>query len=159
MNLPAGSSLSEDDKSFEHAVDVRPADIDANGHVNNVVYLSWVQDVALAHWWIVVDRRGWAGTPIAETFWVVRRHELEYLRPAFPGDRVIVRTWVGEVTAATFERLTEVRRPEPRNGQPAAVLARARSLWCVLDVKTGRPRRVGPELRAFFGLGETPARA
>lgn len=122
---------------------VTDANIDVQDHVNNVVYLRWVQDVAIAHWEAVAtdDMR-------ANTVWVVRRHELDYLIPALPGDEIIARTWVGNATAATFERHTEILRAVDRK-----VLAKARSVWCVLDPTSGRPRRIDKELRQRFGAG------
>lgn len=109
--------------SHEIQLHVTDADIDVQGHVNNVVYLRWAQDVAIAHWEAAATE-----TMRASTMWVVRRHELDYLSPALPGDEIIARTWVGESTAATFERHTEILRAGDRK-----VLAKARSVWCVLD--------------------------
>jgi acyl-CoA thioester hydrolase len=103
---------------FERIFHVAGADIDELGHVNNVVYLRWVQDVAAAHWES-------ATTPAerAAVGWVVLRHEIDYKHPARPGDDVIARTWVGPPAAATFERHTEISRAADRR-----VLAQARSL-------------------------------
>lgn len=125
---------------------VTDADIDVNGHVNNVVYLRWVQEVAIAHWEALAT-----ATMRAETLWVVRRHELEYLAPALPGETVIVRTWVGTATAATFERHTAILRVATDGDRRP--LLRARSVWCVLDPRSGRPQRISRELRERFGAG------
>ncbi len=130
--------------SHEIRLAVADADIDVQDHVNNVVYLRWVQDVAIAHWEALAT-----DAMRANTFWVVRRHELEYLFPALPGDEIIARTWVGAATAATFERHTEIRRAADRK-----LLAKARSVWCVLDPGSGRPRRIDKELRERFAAGE-----
>ena len=128
--------------THEIRVDVTGADIDVQNHVNNVVYLRWVQEVAIAHWEAAATE-----AMRASTFWVVRRHELEYLSPALPGDGITVRTWVGAATAATFERHTEILR-----SADGKLLAKARSVWCVLDPASGRPRRIERELREQFGL-------
>lgn len=127
----------------EIRVTVTDADIDVQDHVNNVVYLRWAQEVAIAHWEAVAT-----DTMRANTVWVVRRHELDYLSPALPGDEIIARTWVGAGTAVTFERHTEILRAGDRK-----VLAKARSVWCVLDPASGRPRRIDRELRERFGAG------
>ena len=74
-------------------------DIDGLGHVNNVVYLSWIQDVATDHWLSVASPE-----QTAEIVWVVVRHEIDYERPAHLGDEIIARTWVGEATATTWDR-------------------------------------------------------
>ncbi len=125
---------------FERVFAVEPDDIDARGHVNNVVYLRWVQDVAAAHWES-------ATTPAerADIAWVVLRHEIDYTQAARPGDQLIARTWVGPPSAATFERHTEILRARDQR-----VLARARSLWCPVHPGTGRPRRVDPALHNRF---------
>jgi len=125
---------------FEHPFRVTLDDIDQLGHMNNVSYLRYAQDAAAAHWFA-------AATPeqVDSLVWVVRRHEIEYLRPAFRDDELLARTWVGEASGATYDRFVEIRRP--RDGQ---VLAQVRSVWVLLDAKTLRPKRVTPELRSRF---------
>lgn len=134
---------------FTLPVEVQPEDIDALGHVNNVVYLRWAQDAAVAHWQA-------AAPPEAQQrlVWVVVRHEIDYLRPARLGDRVWVRTWVGGASRFRFERHTEIVRASDE-----AVLARVRTLWCPLDRQTRRVTEVGPEVRARFSTGAPLQRA
>lgn len=136
--------------TFEHPTVVTPADIDTNDHVNNVVYLRWVQDVAVAHWFALVEAHSWQKLS-QDVIWVVRKHEIEYLRPAFAGERLVSRTWVGEARAATFERHTRILRPPApgADGEPE-VLAKARSVWVVVDAASGRPRRIDARLRAML---------
>ena len=122
---------------FEMSLRVVADDIDGMHHANNIVYLRWVQEVAIAHWVAVAT-----AAQQADYAWVASRHEIDYLRPALLGDELTARTWVGEVTGARFERHVEIRRT--RDGQ---TLARARSVWVALDVRTGRPRRIDPSLR------------
>src|SRR4026209_1010150 len=93
--------------SFEIAVTVQPSDIDGLGHVNNVVYLRWMQEAAAAHWEAAA-----AEALRAQTIWVVVRHEIDYKAPAFEGEHLVARTWVGEPAGATWERFIEIRRPE-----------------------------------------------
>src|SRR6201993_2076880 len=125
---------------FEMNVQVLPGDIDEQNHVNNAVYLRWVQDVAPPHWQA-------APSPDAqETIaWVVVRHEIDYKAPAILGDEVRLRTWVGKATRLTFERFTEIRRN--RDGR---LLSKARTLWCPINAQTSRPMRVPPEVRTQF---------
>jgi len=86
-------------------VSVLSDDIDEQNHVNNTVYLRWVQDVATAHW------RAIASPEVREEIgWVVLRHEIDYKVPATHGDEIVLRTWVGKATRLTFERFTEIRR-------------------------------------------------
>jgi acyl-CoA thioester hydrolase len=127
---------------FEITVSVLPDDIDEQEHVNNTVYLRWVQDVATAHW------RAFASPEAQETIgWVVLRHEIDYKTAAALGDEIVLRTWVGKATRLTFERFTEIRRKG--DGQ---LFSNARTLWCPINAQTGRPVRVPPEVRAKFSI-------
>ncbi|HKR02049.1 MAG TPA: thioesterase family protein [Pyrinomonadaceae bacterium] len=125
---------------FEHSFVTGPDDIDRQGHVNNVRYVQWIQDVAVAHWHSSATPEQLAGVT-----WVVLRHEIDYLRPAFAGEEITVSTWVGKAWAVKSERFTEIRRGEQ-------VLVQAKSIWCALDSKTFRPRRIDEELREKFGM-------
>jgi acyl-CoA thioester hydrolase len=127
---------------FEMIVAVQPDDIDEQNHVNNTVYLRWVQDVATAHWRTV------ASPQAQETIgWVVLRHEIDYNAPATLGDEIVLRTWVGKATRLTFERFTEIRRN--RDGR---LLSEARTLWCPINAQTSRAVRVSAEVRAQFSI-------
>jgi acyl-CoA thioester hydrolase len=130
---------------FEIEVAVTEPDIDQLGHVNNVQYLHWVQEVAEAHW-----RSAAPQLDQARTFWVVVRHEIDYKQPARIGDKLVVRTWVGSATRVRFERFTELLRASDR-----AVLAKARTLWCSVDAVTLRPAAVSDEVRKVFSLDES----
>ena len=127
---------------FEMAVSVLPNDIDEQNHVNNTVYLRWVQEVATAHWRAVA-------TPEAQKTigWVVLRHEIDYRTPAALGNKIILRTWVGKATRLTFERFTEILRSTDRQ-----LFSNARTLWCPINAQTGRPVRVPPEVREQFSI-------
>ena len=130
-------------EAFELPIRVEPADIDELGHVNNVTYLRWVQDAAVADW-----RARAPAADQAKLFWVVVRHEIDYRQPARLGDAIIARTWVGvAVSRPRFERHTEVLRAADRK-----LLAKARTLWCPMDAATGKPAAVSPEVRASFSV-------
>ena len=127
---------------YKLEVPVRPEDIDEQNHVNNTVYLRWVQEIAVAHW------RSLASAEEQDRVsWVVLRHEIDYKTPAGPGDKVELTTWVGKASRLTFERFTEIRRQS--DGQ---LLSEARTLWCPVDPKSGRPVRVSPEVRTQFSV-------
>jgi len=117
---------------------VEADDLDERAHVNNVVYLQWVQDAASAHWSALAPDGA-----REEIAWVALRHEIDYLKPAVLGDEIAITTWVGVAEGLSFERFTEMRRRSDD-----VLLARARTLWCPVDAKTGRPRRVSAEVRA-----------
>ncbi|HEV8612170.1 MAG TPA: thioesterase family protein [Gemmatimonadales bacterium] len=139
MGVPG--ERAEDLSRFEVSIEVGHEHIDGLGHVNNVVYLGWMQQAATAHWDRVSDSASRAAVR-----WVVIRHEIDYKAPAFVGERLLARTWVGEPTAATWERFSEIRRASDDQ-----LLAQCRSVYVALDPVSGRPRRVDAALRAPFG--------
>jgi len=125
---------------FEMTVSVLPDDIDEQNHVNNTVYLRWVQDVATAHWHAIASPE--AQKTVA---WVVIRHEIDYKTPAALENKVLLRTWVGKASRLRFERFTEIRRNDD-----GLLLSKARTLWCPINAQSGRPMRVPAEVRAQF---------
>jgi acyl-CoA thioester hydrolase len=126
---------------FEISVSVMPGDIDEQNHVNNTVYLRWVQEVATAHWQAIASSEAQEGIG-----WVALRHEIDYKAPACLGNDIVLRTWVGKASRLRFERFTEIRR---RDGQ---LLSKARTLWCPMSAQTGRPVRVPAEVREQFSI-------
>jgi acyl-CoA thioester hydrolase len=133
-------SLTSSARPFEWKLRVRAADLDELKHVNNVVYVRWMQDIATAHWQGIAPQG--ARDAVA---WVARRHEIDYHSAAVLDDELIVRTWVGPAKGLVFERLTEIRRAA--DGQ---LIVRALTHWVPVDPRSGRPRRVSPEVRALF---------
>jgi acyl-CoA thioester hydrolase len=125
---------------FEMTVRVLPEDIDEQNHVNNTVYLRWVQDIATAHWKTLASAEAQAAIR-----WVVLRHEIDFKSPACLGHEVRLRTWVGEASCLKFERFTEIRRTTDQQ-----LLAQARTLWVPIDTRTGKPTRVSADVRAQF---------
>ena len=125
---------------FSHSFRVSTEDIDEQGHVNNVAYLRWIQDVAVAHWFSCAT-----DTIRAKYTWVVLRHEIDYKKQAFENEKVTATTWVGEPTRISWERFTEIRRGED-------VLVKARSVWCLIDRETSKPTRITAELKELFQM-------
>lgn len=126
--------------SFSHTVTARSEDIDELGHVNNAVWVRWIQDLAVAHWRAVADP-----AHIAAYVWVVTRHEIDYLRPAVEGERVTGTTWIEEgPTGARFNRYMEFA------GEDGKAKIRARTTWAMIDRETGRPVRIRPEIAVPF---------
>jgi acyl-CoA thioester hydrolase len=121
-------------------------DIDDLGHVGNVVYLGWVLRAAAEH----AARAGWDLPALqrAGAVWVVRRHEIDYVAPALPGDAIAIETWVDEWDAASCLRRTSIRRGDVE-------LCRAATRWVLVGFPGGRPRRIPPEMRAGFGTPRT----
>jgi acyl-CoA thioester hydrolase len=126
--------------TFELPIELRPDDIDELGHVNNVVYLRWIQDIATAHW-----RHAATAEQQERLAWVAHRHEIDYKLPALPGDAIIASTWVGAAEAVRFERFVEILRAGDRK-----VLAASRTIWVPINRATGRVTRVDDEVRRVF---------
>ncbi|MGA7161377.1 MAG: acyl-CoA thioesterase [Bacteroidota bacterium] len=127
---------------YEQTIPVLPEDIDQFDHVNNVVYVRWVQDVSTAHW-----NAAATSAQKEAVGWVVVRHEIDYINSARLGDEIIARTWVGTAIKNIFERHTEIIR-----SRDLKVLARARSLWCPIDLHSRRVMRAGPDIYERFSV-------
>ena len=125
---------------FEFELTAAPEHIDELGHVNNAAWVQWIQQVAVAHWESVAD-----AAHKDDYYWVVVRHEIDYLRAAFRGDRVTARTWVGDAPkGARFDRFMEFTGPDGK------VCVRAKTQWAIVHKASGRPIRVPPEVVAPF---------
>ncbi len=123
---------------FSHSFCVSAEDIDEQRHVNNVAYVKWIQDVAVAHWF--------SATTEAERekyIWVVTRHEIDYKKQAFENEKVTATTWVGVPTRISWERFTEITRDDD-------LLVKARSVWCLIDRETSKPTRITSVLKELF---------
>lgn len=129
---------------FRDEFTVPESSIDENGHVNNVSFVQWMQDVAIRHFDAAGGR---AAMEAAGGAWVVRSHQVEYLHPAFAGERVQVLTWV-----ANFNRALSLRRYRFLHASDGKVLVRGETLWVFVSTGTGRPLRVPDDLRQVFTL-------
>ncbi|WP_298688029.1 thioesterase family protein [uncultured Sphingomonas sp.] len=126
---------------FETSFEATPGDIDELGHVNNAVWVRWIQEAAVAHWYA-----GAHPAHVATYVWVVMRHEIDYRRGLGPGGRVTARTWVeGSPVGARFDRIVEFVGDDA-----AKPYVRARTTWAILDRATGRPVRIPSEVAAPF---------
>ncbi len=130
-------------KDFSLSLTATPDSIDELGHVNNAVWVQWIQQVATAQWP--------AAAPQAHKdayIWVIVRHEIDYLRPLGPGETVMGRTWVADKPhGAKFDRFVEF------TGEDGKVHVRARTVWAMLDKASGRPVRITDEIAAPFLTG------
>ena len=118
--------------------------IDANGHVNNVVFVQWMQDMATRHF----DSAGCAeAMRSAGAIWVVRSHTIEYLSPAFAGDRLQVSTWV-----VNFSRVRSLRRYQFAHASDGKLLVRGETDWVLVNATTGRPCSIPENIRRAFVL-------
>lgn len=132
--------------AYAHRFRVAPADIDELGHANNVVWVRWLNEAAIAHSEAVGF--GYEGMRAIGALWVVRRHDIEYLESALVDQELVAWTWPATLRGATSHRRTLIKLGE-------RVLARAETTWVLIDAATKRPRRVTPDLLAAYGF--TPA--
>ena len=132
-------------KVFHHKFVVPTEAIDGNGHVNNVFYVQWMQDVAIMH-------SSHQGGTIKKyqslgSSWIVRSHQIEYLSPAFTGDEIEALTWVSDM-----RRVSSLRKYQFRRASDQTLLARAETRWVYVDAITGRPIHIHEEIQKIFEL-------
>ena len=126
--------------SFRVSEDV----LDENGHVNNVVYVQWMQDAATKH----AEAAGCLqATKAAGATWVARSHQIEYLRPLYAGDEVCVMTWVSD-----FRKLRSLRKYKFIRPSDNVVLAQGATEWVLMDIQSKRPRRISEEVKGALML-------
>ena len=117
---------------------VTEKDIDGLNHVNNVVYLQWVNDISEKHWNILATEK------IRQKYiWVVLRHELDYLNQAFLGDEITLVTWVGASSGVKSVRHVHVYKE-------GVILLKAQSTWCLLDTASLRPTRIKEDILSLL---------
>jgi acyl-CoA thioester hydrolase len=125
-----------DQQVYCHPTRVTHDQIDDLNHVNNVVYLGWVQEAADSHWKAAATE-----SLRAECRWVVLRHEINYHAAAKEGDGLSLYTWVDAANGAKQDRHVSIQRTS--DGKE---LAYAKTTWCLLDPVTGRPKRISEEI-------------
>jgi acyl-CoA thioester hydrolase len=131
---------------FSMPLAVGDDDIDMLGHASNIAYVRWVQDVAVAHSAAVgLDMEAYS--QLGAVF-VVRRHEIDYLRPVVRGDQLQLRTWIDSAFAAKCKRATEIVRVT--EGLPDVVVSRAMTTWGFVELASGRPTRIPDSVRVMF---------
>jgi acyl-CoA thioester hydrolase len=115
--------------------------IDENGHVNNVAYVQWMQDIAVEHYASIggIEAQGQDGT------WFVREHKIEYLLPAFAGEEIEIKTWVENI-----RRVRSLRKYEFVRKSDGRTLVRGETDWVFVDAKTGAPRAIPEKVSRVF---------
>ncbi len=128
---------------YQHALTIAAEAIDGQGHVNNLEYIRWMQDAAVAH----SAAQGWTAQRYQQigAGWVVRSHWIEYLQPAFADENVKVLTWV-----ANFRKIRSLRKYKIVRSSDEAILVRAETDWAFIGLEHRVPRRVPPELVQDF---------
>ena len=126
--------------SFRKGFTAEPGTIDELGHVNNAVWVRWVQDIATEHWRAVAD------PAVVDAYvWVVTRHEIDYRGNVGPGEEVVATTYIpGVPKGARFDRCVDFHDGSGR------LLVAVRSTWAMIDRATQRPQRIRAEIAAPF---------
>ena len=125
---------------FSYRFTVPQSAIDDYGHVNNVVYLQWMQDLAIRHPQAIPEYK----LP-ENTGWFAREHRIEYLAPAYLGDEIEARTWIAEIKRVRGQRKYEfIRKADGK------VIVKGESQWIFVELTTGRPVSIPPEILALF---------
>lgn len=131
---------------FRLAIEPDAGDIDELGHVNNAVYVRWLQDIATSHW-RATARPGDQSAYI----WAVSRHEIDYRRPCHLGERLTAETWGEHPRGARFDRCTRILGPD------GTLRVEARTTWVLMDRATLRPTRVPATISDLFLLPGSPS--
>lgn len=135
-------NIHPEEAPFQYEFNVDSDSIDQNNHVNNVVYVQWMQDVAIRH----ADMCG--GSAITHKLgcsWIVRSHTIDYRRPAFVGDRIVAITWV-----ANFQKVRSLRKYEFIRKKDNVTLAKGATEWVYINVQSGRPTTIPEQVKACF---------
>jgi acyl-CoA thioester hydrolase len=115
--------------------------IDENGHVNNVAYVQWMQDIAVEHYSSI----GGVTAQGPQATWVVREHKIEYLLPVYVGEEIEIKTWVENI-----RRVRSLRKYEFVRKADGKVLVRGETDWVFVDLKTGRPLAIPEAVSGVF---------
>jgi len=125
-------------KTFSKTILVNSEHIDFNNHVNNLVYLQWALDISGEHWHLL------AGSEVTDQyFWVVRKHEIEYLKQAFEGDELEIKTYVENIRGPFSERIVQIYKE-------SELIVKVKSNWCFLERSSQKLKRVPEEVQALF---------
>ncbi len=118
---------------FTKRIRVPASAIDVNGHVNNVAFIQWMQDIAIEHYAFIhgTDAQG------TDSTWVVREHKVEYLAPAFEGDEMEIQTWIAEI-----RRVRSLRCYKFLRCSDSRLLVRGETHWIFVDGRSGSPRSI-----------------
>jgi acyl-CoA thioester hydrolase len=125
-------------KKYVFQIEVKAADLDELMHVNNVVYISYLQQAAISHWYSAVPE------PIREPIrWVVKKHSIEYFKAAFENDSLEISTWIESFNSLTCTRFYEIYRGND-------LIVKAETLWLALDTQSMKPKRIDTGIYAEY---------
>lgn len=125
-------------------ITVPPEAIDQNGHLNNVIYVQWMQDIVIAH---ANHTSCTAKTAKVDATWIVRSHTVEYLRPAFEGEQLIALTWIANIRRVQSQRKYQFFRPHDQT-----LLATGETSWVFVSRSTGKPAAIPSTVASAFRI-------
>ena len=127
-------------KTLEKEITVSENDLDDLNHVNNVIYIHWVQEIAKEHWKSLVSNE-----IIKNYYWVLLEHQIKYLNPALLNDKIMIKTYIEKTEGIRSNRIVEIYN---RNNDK--LLVKSKTIWCLINAKTNKPNRITDEIRKAF---------
>ncbi|MEE9349066.1 MAG: thioesterase family protein [Flavobacteriaceae bacterium] len=122
--------------TYKHVV--TKDEIDFLNHVNNVVYLQWINDVSLKHWLSISNKH-----INSAYYWVAVRHEIDYKKSAFLKDTITLKTWIDSLEGVKSIRIVEVYKED-------ILIAKSKTIWCLMDAKTEKISKIPDEIKKLF---------
>lgn len=129
--------------TYSKIITIPKSAIDENGHVNNVTYVQWMQDIAVEHYASI----GGVTAQGPDATWVVREHKVEYFLPAFENEEIEIKTWVEDI-----RRVRSLRKYEFTRKNDGKVLVKGETDWVFVDAKTGRPLAIPESVSSVFAV-------
>ncbi len=127
-------------KTLEKEITVSENDLDDLNHVNNVIYIHWLQEIAKNHWKSLVSNE-----IIKNYYWVLLEHQIKYLNPALLNDKIMIKTYIEKTEGIRSNRIVEIYN---RNNDK--LLVKSKTIWCLINAKTNKPNRITDEIRKAF---------
>ena len=127
-------------KTLEKEITVSKNDLDDLNHVNNVVYIDWIQEIAKNHWKSLVSNE-----IIKNYYWVLLEHQIKYLNPALLDDKIRLKTYIEKTEEIKSSRIVEIYNQDTNK-----LLVKSKTIWCLINAKTNKPNRITDEIRDAF---------
>ena len=125
---------------MEKEITVSKNDLDDLNHVNNIIYIRWIQEIAKFHWESLVSndiRKNY--------YWVLLEHQIKYLHPAFLGDKIKIKTYIEKTGGIKSNRIVEIY-----NTDTNILIVKSKTIWCLINAKSNKPSRITDEIRQAF---------
>ncbi len=126
--------------TLEKEITVSKNDLDDLNHVNNIIYIRWIQEIAKFHWESLVSndiRKNY--------YWVLLEHQIKYLHPAFLGDKIKIKTYIEKTGGIKSNRIVEIY-----NTDTNILIVKSKTIWCLINAKSNKPSRITDEIRQAF---------